>query len=369
MRLTLVIFSLQQVGGAERVISIISNYWAAQNYKITILTFDRGTKPSFYDLDPRIAHLPLGIARHSSNFSAAIWNNLKRVQKLRTAIENTKPDIVISFIDVTNVTTLLATRGLAAPVIVSERIDPTMYSIGIWWQKLRNLTYQFADRIVVQTNSALNYFIGQLSTPVAVIPNPVLPIADCGYRLEKLWGQRTIMAMGRLTRQKGFDLLIEAFDRLKNLHPNWKLVIFGEGELRSELENYIRHLRLTDRVYLPGVVQSPSNALKQADIFVMPSRFEGFPNALCEAMACGLPVIATDCPSGPRDIIRDGWDGILVANENIDALSSAMSQLMTSEQKRQYLASHAPEILNRFGLETVMGMWERLLNEVANDYR
>ncbi|ACC80077.1 glycosyl transferase, group 1 [Nostoc punctiforme PCC 73102] len=368
MRLTLVIPSLYS-GGAERVLSIIANYWASKGWKVTLLTFC-GNQPPFYDLDSRISYIPLHIARDSSNLIAAVKNNLYRIFKLRLAITASNPDIVISFMSEANVTTLLATRGLNVPVLVSERNNPkirlTKSSI---WVKLRQLTYPFAQRVIVQTQRALNYFPSSLKNRICVIPNPVLlpPNKPCKPQelFNKLPGQKLLIAVGRLESQKGFDLLLQAFANLKDDFSEWQLVILGEGILHLDLTELCHQLQLNGRVYFLGRVKNIYEFLQEADIYVMSSRFEGFPNALCEAMASGLPVISTDCPNGPREIIRDGIDGLLVPNEDVLALTSAIKLLMSDEEKRKNLATNASEIAERFSIDKIMEMWEFVVKDVV----
>ncbi|RCJ37396.1 group 1 glycosyl transferase [Nostoc minutum NIES-26] len=365
MRLTLIISSLTY-GGAERVMSIMANYWVAKGWQITLLTFESQKNNEFY-LDSRVSYLTLGMYKDSANAIIGVWNNLKRIGRLRDAIINSKPDAVISFMSTTNVLVLLATRGLQIPVVVSERNDPLKISISRSWKQLRQWTYPFADRIVFQTNRARDYFSSKVQASGCIIPNMVLlpPIEKELSR--NLLKERSLIAVGRLVRAKGFDLLLQAFAQLKDCYPDWTLTILGEGSLRSDLESLRNQLGLSDRVYLPGTVNNPYEFLKQADIFIMSSRFEGFPNALCEAMACGLPVISTDCPSGPREIIRDGIDGILVPNEDMSALAVAIERLISDEEERKRLAVHAPEVTERFNLEKVMGMWEELLTQVITN--
>jgi glycosyltransferase involved in cell wall biosynthesis len=364
MRLTLIISSLG-CGGAERVMSTMANYWAAKAWKVTLLTVDDGSTSPFYDLDPRINHIPLAIAGDSHNAIAGLLNNLNRIRVLRLAVRDSGPQAVISFMDKTNILSLLATQGLDIPVIVSERIDPTMNSIGMIWEQLRRLVYPLADILVVQSKEALDYFPPQLRPGARIIPNPVLTPPRNQSPPGKLLNKPLLVAVGRLDRQKGFDFLLHSFAQLKDRYREWTLIILGEGPLRAELELLRNKLGLADRVLLAGRVKNTYQVLRQADIFVMSSRFEGFPNALCEAMACGLPVICTDCRSGPREIITDGVDGLLVPNEDVNALAAAMDQLMGSDAERKRLALSAIEVTRRFALEKVMRVWEETLDSIT----
>lgn len=366
MRCTLIIHSLSS-GGAERVISRMGNYWAQQGWDVTLLTFDDGSEPPFYQIENQVDRRPLGLAKVSANPIAGIWNNITSTQGLRRAIIDSKPDVIISFMERTNTIAILASRGLNIPILVSERNDPAMLSPGKMWEMLRQWTYPFADRVVVQTERAGNYFPAKLQDRIVVMPNPVIvPPVETTTNPPQLPGERSLIAVGRLVPQKGFDLLLQAFSKLTDRYREWHLTILGEGELRPQLEALRTELGLVDRVHLPGRVKNPHEYLQQADIFIMSSRFEGFPNALCEAMVAGTAVISTDCPNGPREIIRNGVDGILVPSENIAALADAMSRLMSDPHQRASLAAAAPELAERFSLDKVMSMWESLIYEVIN---
>lgn len=364
IRLTLVISSLG-CGGAERVMTSMANYWVKEGWEITLLTFS--SELPFYSLDSRVNYIPLNIAKNSENIYMVITNNINRILVLRDAILTSKPDAVISFLDKVNIITLLSALGVKIPVIVMERVDPFQYSPGWLWEKLRFLIYQRATRVGVVSKQSIAYFPSLWRDKIFSIPNPAFLQPELKSLPVIEFQNPCIVAMGRLSFQKGFDILLKAFAKLKDKHFQWKLFILGEGSLRSELEIMSQSLKIDDRVTFLGNVKNPYAHLKQANLFVLSSRYEGFPNVLCEAMACGLPVVSTNCPTGPEEIIRPGVDGILVPNEDVCALSAAMDRLMSDEQERQRLANQALEVTERFSLNKIMNLWENLLNPVVEN--
>jgi GalNAc-alpha-(1->4)-GalNAc-alpha-(1->3)-diNAcBac-PP-undecaprenol alpha-1,4-N-acetyl-D-galactosaminyltransferase len=355
MKVTLVIYALG-AGGAERVMTIMANYWAARGWKVTLITLvDRHQSP-FYQLDPQIHLQQLNVAGSSTNLVESLQAGWQRIKALRAAIVASTPDVIISFMNTVNVLVLLAGWKLNIPTIVSEHIYPGFTDANKIWQVLMKWTYRYADRVTLLTQNALPFYPASKGYRSIVMPNPVLtPAPD--LITEPLVSTPTLMAMGRLHPQKGFDLLLPAFAQIQSKYPEWHLTILGEGPMRAELEALRVRLGLIDRVHFLGSVKNVDAHLRQADLFVMPSRFEGFPMALCEAMACGLPVLTADCLSGPREIVRDGVDGILVPPEDVDALAAGLDRLMGDPALRQQLAQAAPQVLDRFGLERVMGMW------------
>jgi GalNAc-alpha-(1->4)-GalNAc-alpha-(1->3)-diNAcBac-PP-undecaprenol alpha-1,4-N-acetyl-D-galactosaminyltransferase len=364
MKVTLVIYAMGS-GGAERVMSIIANYWASHNWEVTLLTLVSQTESPFYQLDPLIKINQLGISGDSSNVLEAITNSWQRIKALRAAIIASQANVVISFMDTGNVLTILACRNSHIPVIVSEHIYPALTTANKTWQSLMKWTYRYADLVTVLTQNAVPFFPPEKGYRTVVMPNPVLTPSPV-ITPEKFSPQLSLIAIGRLTPQKGFDILMKAFHQIHEKYPDWHLTILGEGPSRLELEELRSRLQLTELIHMPGQVQNVNDRLHQADIFVMSSRFEGFPMALCEAMACGLPVISTDCLSGPREIIEDGVNGILVATEDIDALATGLESLICDPAKRQKLSQSAPQILERFGLEQVMSLWKDAIKQVID---
>jgi glycosyltransferase involved in cell wall biosynthesis len=204
------------------------------------------------------------------------------------------------------------------------------------------------------TKGALDYFSPEVLRHGRVIPNAInLP---AGW--ENRRGNKMLTAVGRLTRQKGFDLLLEAFARIAKTHPDWKLVIWGEGEARLELEAQRDALGLSNRVEMPGLTPRPGLWLETADAFVLSSRYEGWGIVLLEAMAAGLPVVSFACDWGPTDMIANGEDGILVPNGDIAALADALSNLMADEALRARLAANAEANVRRYDAAHILSQWD-----------
>jgi glycosyltransferase involved in cell wall biosynthesis len=368
MRIAFIIYSLS-VGGAERVASTLINYWVNTGEQVTLLTLDSIEK-DFYLVDARVKRIALGLGSESKNLREFIGNNLRRVQSLRALFRNSDCDVIVSFIDKTNVLVLLATLGLGKPVIVSEHTDPRKHSVGRVTAGLRRLLYPYARAVVVLTGE-IGEWARQIVSKEAihVIPNPISKQFLGNHLPDGTNLPHTVIAMGRMGPEKGFDRLVMAFAKCADIRPEWTLRIVGEGPERPRLQALAVKLGLDSRISLDTVTKEPEKVLRDSDLFVLCSHYEGFPMVLLEAMACGLPVISFDCPSGPREMIRDGIDGVLVPPDDVEALAKAMARLMGSRQERQRLSARAVEVSERFGLPRVMAMWSELLGKAARSGR
>lgn len=358
-RLTLLIHSLAG-GGAERVFSMLANHWAAQGHTVTLMTLDR-VENDLYPLDPRVRRIGLDLLRESHNAWQAVRNNWTQIRQLRRAVRQSRPERIVSFIEAMNITALLACRGLDGGVIIAERTDPRHHPVGRIWSRLRRWTYPRCRALVVQTEAVREWMRPMLrGRPIHVIPNAVPPVENSS-RNRSQDGRHRILAMGRLARVKGFDLLIRAFAPVADRFPDWTLEILGEGPERASLQRLIEESRLRDRVILRGWMADPTPCLRQGDFFVLPSRYEGFPNALLEAMACGLPAVSFDIESGPREIIRHEIDGLLIPAEDVEALASALQRLMSDAELRQRLAAQAAKVTERFSPKRFFQQWDGVL--------
>jgi glycosyltransferase involved in cell wall biosynthesis len=362
-RITFVISSLD-AGGAERVLVTMADWWAEHGREVTVVHFGPPNERPFYGFAAHVHEVRLGLRQTSRDPLTATVRNLRRIRRLRATLRASRPDVVIAFLDRTNVLTLLATIGWRVPVIVEEHADPAQAGLGRIWSWLRGAAYRRAAAVVALTPTSLAYFPATIRRRGHVIPNPIaieIPPRDVAARPDR----GTVIGMGRLDREKGFDLLLRAFADVAPARPGWSLEIWGDGSERSALERLRVDLGLVDRCRLPGWTSRPFDVMRSADLFVLSSRQEGFGNVLVEAMAVGLPVVSFDCPSGPRTVVHDGEDGILVPAEDVEALRAAMTRLIDDPAERDRLAARAVDVRQRFAVPTIMDRWDRLIADVT----
>lgn len=363
MRIALVISELG-AGGAQRVISLLAGALASRGHEVWLITL-AARDDDFFVVDPRVQRVALGLTADSGTVVQALRANVQRWRALRGAISRVAPHVVLSFVTRMNVLAILACVGLPPRVVVSERIDPTRHSEGQLWDALRGLTYRHADAVVVQTEGIARWFRSRLRrhARVIVIPNPVMPAIET--KLAALPPQPFILGAGRLVHQKGFDLLIRAFGLIAAGTPQLRLVIAGNGPEEPQLRQLVADLGLASRVLFLGAVENLPAVMRSAEAFVLSSRYEGFPNVLLEALASGLPIVSTDCPSGPREILHDGEFGLLVPCEDPQALADALRGVATDAGLRQRLSQAGSIATAAYEMNRVTTSWEAVLSAPA----
>lgn len=361
MHLAMIISDLA-CGGAQRVLTRLAGHWTSAGHHVTVITLSNG-KSDFFQLPPKTNRVALDLLGTAENTARGLANNLTRIRRLRGILRRIQPDAVVSFSDKMNVLSLLAGWGLDFPIYVSERSDPRHKPIGRVWAQLRRLLYPRARGVIVLTSRIKQWMTGFVPADrIHVIPNPVPKPAIASTHPPAWLPLPCVVSVGRLAPEKRFDLLIRAFAACDR--PDWSLVIMGEGPERDFLEKLTRELGVSDKVILPGITAHPEHALQHASIYVLSSSREGFPNAMAEAMATGLPVVTVDYPAGPGDIVRHGIDGFIVPPDDIPAISGALITLMDHPQLRKAMGERAKSVTERFNSRIVMEHWNGLLKRL-----
>jgi GalNAc-alpha-(1->4)-GalNAc-alpha-(1->3)-diNAcBac-PP-undecaprenol alpha-1,4-N-acetyl-D-galactosaminyltransferase len=355
-KIVLIISSLD-TGGAERVLSELANYLVAKNYDITLIIFEENQKKPFYFLDKKIKITSLGLKK-SNHFFTKLFYLFKCIFKLRLILKKNHPDLIISFLHFVNVITLLSIIKLKIPVFISERIDPNFHKLPKIYDWFRLKIYQLATKLIVQTKSASSYFPEKKFSNITIIPNPVKTPLEIKKKF--LIKPLKIISVGRLDRQKDHKTLIHAFSYLIKQYPDLILEIYGKGILEKDLNFLIAKLGLTDKVFLKGVTEDIDQKLLRSDIFVFPSLYEGFPNALCEAMAVGLPVVASNC-SGNVDVVIDKLNGRLFKVGDVNDLLKILKEILENNDQRKQISLKAIDLSKDYSYEKIFLQWEELI--------
>lgn len=352
-------------GGAQRVAVTMANAWLAAGLRVAVITQSSPDSDAFV-LDPASLRISLGGLRDAPSPAAGLFANLRRVLALRRALKRLRPACVLSFMLQPSVLTVLASRGLPGRVVISERNDPARQRFPKVWEILRRTLYRHADLVTANSRGALETMKSYVPEhKIALLPNPLQASKSSLDSAQSAGTElRTILAVGSLKHQKGYDILLEAFARFRQTAPdakNWRLIVLGEGTLRAELLRQCRGLELEGAVDWQGYVSDPYPYYQAADIFALASRYEGSPNALLEAMSCGLPAVVTDASSGPLELIEDGIGGLVVPAEDPAALAAALARLAADEKLRQRLGSAACARVAENALNRVLPIWNRTL--------
>lgn len=364
----LFLVSSMHAGGAERVAATLATAWAEHGDCVTLVPTYTKKGSCFYKVSPKVDIIWLADLMAGPRWPGV--STLSKWRALRRLVRQKQPELIISFLTNVNIVALLATRGLNVPLIVCERTDPSASSAGRLLKRLRRHLYPWASLVVVQTQASAVLFKKMIPgiRALAVLANPLPPeLLDSprATRVGDTQGRRRLVAMGRLVTAKQFDRLIEAFSGLAHHYPDWDLLIWGEGPERGALTGQIQQAGLTARIMLPGRTEAPWHELARSDAFALTSAVEGFPNVLLEAMALGLPCIAFDCPSGPREISRDGQDALLVPAGDQAALVAGLRRLFDDASLRDELADRAVSVRQLYALPQVMKAWDAAIRKTG----
>lgn len=337
-------------GGAERVVANLSNYFVEQNDVKIVVT--KRWKPE-YLLNDNVGHFVLdkGVSRGN-----VLKRTIVRTKRLRGIIKDESPDIVIAFLPEPSFRLMIAKTFLPVKTIISVRNDPNV-EYNSWAKKLLvKILYPKADGFVFQTPDAQKWFSKKIQQKSIVIPNPV----DSSFLCEPYDGEREklIVNVGRLVEQKNHRLLVDAFSEFYKSHNDYRLEIYGDGPLKSELQSHINELGLDGVILLMGETQDVKKKIYKAKMFVLTSNYEGMPNSLLEAMALGLPCISTDCPiGGPHLLIRNKYNGILVQVGVGKQLLKAMLDLVSDGQLSKTLSNGASVSSKKYSIFQIATTW------------
>lgn len=340
-------------GGAEKIMAQVATHRHGKGDQVNVVAMHMPDGGSFFPYPDGIpltvlaGHVPRNRLLHA-----------RRLYAIRRHIRQTRPDMILSFLTKINCLTLMAVRGTGIPVAISERNNARVQS---WfWANLQNSLARRAAAVVMQTQGGRDVLPPDLRDRALIVPNVCSAVQF--RRLPPVPGLCRFIAVGRLDAQKGFDILIRAFGALPAF-PATRLTIYGEGPERAALERQVRDAGLTDRIRLPGLVTTPRGWLEAGDVLVVSSRFEGFSNVVAEAASSGLPIVSFDCPFGPREMIREGLNGLLVPPADEAALTRAMARLALNPDLRDRLSRHPHLIAQHLHPDRVMRLWDAVIEE------
>lgn len=378
MKICYIIDSMHNGAGRERVVSNKANYLTRMGHDVTIITTDQRGRDYYFPLDAEVKTIDWDIRYTDYVGQNILQKSIAFIKKqrvfnarLQQYLREQKTDILVTLMDryIPAIVSHNTKCGCiyehhfnryAMDLVREKKTRNGLQHIGYLlkdWYFLHRY-YKRLDAVVVLTEEDKRYW-GKELQQIVCIPNSI----DCSTPYRADTGSHTIVSVGRLTFQKGYDRLISAWKKIEQLYGSWQLNIYGDGEDREALQEQIDQAGLIHIHLLPATSEI-QQSMQQASIYVLPSRFEGLAMVTLEAMAIGLPIVAFDCPCGPKDIIKHGQNGLLVANGDTQALAQSMAQLMQQDALRQTMGEHARQSAKHFSHERIMQEWVDLFNKI-----
>lgn len=351
-------------GGAERATVSLSNKFCEKGHQVEIITFN-GTD-SFYPLNDKVnvSSADFDEIEHTASIDR-LFGSIKRMFRLRSFIKSKELDVLIGMSFSMTWYAVFATILTATFAIGTERNNPYKYKATKLNTFLRKLFYRLCGGYVFQTEKSAEFFTDELRDKDIIIPNAIFN--EMIYELEPPERrEKVICAVGRLTEQKRFDILIDAFKKIADRFPDYNLVIFGEGELREELEAQIEQLSLKSRVFLPGTNPEAVKLVNRTSVFVLSSDMEGMPNALMEAMAMGVPCVSTRCEMGPEELIENGENGLLVEVGNSEQIAAAIFKYIIDEDFAKKVSANGRKMLKTHSVDVISDKWLEFIKKISD---
>lgn len=361
-------------GGMERIVIDKVNYLAEKGYEVYIITTEQQGRTSFYAISPKAQRIDLSINYSSDNgclWKKVLFYHFRRLRHrilLTSILKKIQPDITISTFG--NEVTFLHKIKYGGKKILeihfSKQFRLQLNRKGIW--RYIDLYRTYSDEKLVRKYDAFVVLTKEdrqhwgNSHNITVIPNFIKVIPE--QRSEVV--QKRVLAVGRLSYQKGFDRLINIWEVIYRKHKEWSLDIYGSGEERGNLLNLIEQKGLSKTITIHNSVSDLSQIYVQSSIYVLTSRYEGFPMVLLEAMSFGLPIVSYQCQCGPADLISNGCDGFLIEENDVDTFIEKLSLLMDDFNVRRMISNNTMRKINKFRQEFIMPIWEELFEQILN---
>lgn len=356
MKICFFVGDVSKKAGTERVTTIIANDMASKNHEVYIMSLANSSESGFpLHESIKVIALKNGSENNKKNF-------IPLVKEIRKVLKKHKFDVLIEADVILRIFTYPASFGIKTSIISWEHFN-FKTNLGT---KLRDIARIIAAKkskfIVTLTETDRDNYLNNLKCKAIVkaIQNPLVFYPNQFTTASN----KVVLAVGRFHYQKGFDMLVEAWKEVSKKHPDWILRIAGNGELEKQIKDKVREYRISDKVEFLGQIDKVDEQYLNSSIYVMSSRFEGFPMVLLEAMSFGLPVVSFDCETGPRDIINDGIDGILVKPNDIQGLASSICKLIEDESLRKEMSFNAKSNIKRFSKENIIFKWDEVLNSI-----